>query len=369
MDSHLIKRFAWLLLVTAMPYTNSMAEAPAGDAKAGANIREGETDASRGEIRAVLARNRAAREAVTSYSMRITWERREFPTTPLDAPLPEGKVISYGEGVWVEAGEKFRVHRTKRWERETAGPLPGLPPGARRPDVPSTEKEYTTWAVYNGEYFANHSQRAPDQIYLYPQKVLDTGVGAARGELFPYPLQWGFGFGTGYVDTEYEKGVDHPRVRWSMERFEVADGPKIRLTRRTTSNAGDRVRRNEFVLDPVRDYLLVASRAWETSDTLVGERVFQLREWPCGRWYPVQATFRRLDSYHRYEFDEVRFNEPIEEGTFDFMSFDLDYTKALLLRRDSRNSESSFLYRGGEWIPESLVPPGDRLPKAEAERL
>lgn len=368
--SHLMKRFAFLLLVAAVPCADGLAEAPTGNSKAGQNAGAIESNTQDGEIRAVLARNRAAREAVTSYSMRITWEQREFPTTPLDAPLPEGTLTSYGEGVWVEAGEKFRVHRTKRWERETSGPVPGLPPGARGPDLPMAGKEYSTWAVYNGDYFANHSQRLPDQIYLYPRKVLDAGIGAARGELFPYPLQWGFGAGGGYVDTEYENGVDHPRVRWIMEKFEAADGPKIRLTRQTTINTEGRVRRTEFVLDPVRDYLLVAARLWDpSSNAMIIERVLQLREWPCGRWYPGEATVRRLDKYERYEFDEVRLNEPVEDDTFDFMSFDLDYTKVSLQRRDTPSSETRFLYRDGEWIPESLVPPGDRPPRPEAERL
>jgi len=41
-DSHLIKRLAWLLLVTAMLYTNSMAEAPAEETGAGSSIGAGE---------------------------------------------------------------------------------------------------------------------------------------------------------------------------------------------------------------------------------------------------------------------------------------------------------------------------------------
>lgn len=367
-----MRSYIVLLLLLASPqlYAEVPGETTVENKTSPAPVEGGDDQES---IRAVILQNKAAREGIKSYSMKIAWERREYPETPVDAPLPEGRVVSYGEGIWMEEGEKWHVHRTKRWQ--SGDDLPSA--GIARPADRLAGKEYSSWTVYNGEYFAEHNGKLQGRIRLYPQEAIDAKQVYPEGELFPNPLGWGFGFsGQGYLDVEYEKSMRHGNGRWAREDFEADDGPKIRI-RRTIFNRGENIpdHRTEFTVDPQRDFLLVALESWELPDTQLTHISMTLGQLADGRWYPTYVTSRDRDRIHKFTFSEVKFNIDIDDVEFTIDAFDMDFSMVRLNRKKASGAETVMLYRDGQWIPQSLVPkhlrpvlPGDETRFSSKER-
>ncbi len=328
------------------------------------NLSEQDSAEMKEQVRAVVLQNKAARQGIESYSMKIDWKRREFPETPLDAPLPEGRVISYGEGIWMEKGSMFHVHRTKRWERRDAANAPSLPSNLHGLE----SNEYSSWAVYNGEYFAEHNSKLPGRIRLSSRDVLDAGLMPPDAFLFPYPLKWGFGYGTGYLDTEYEKSLALDGRRWEREDLKTPAGPRIKLSRFTRISGTAQEARTDFVVAPEQGFLLASTATWNPSGVQILQLDITLAPVGDGRWYPSRAVRRRVDDFHEYTFTEVTLNPDLDDALFTIDAFDLDYAATRIHQRKAGGGQTRLLFRDGQWIPESLVPkhqrpvlPGDEI--------
>ena len=312
-----------------------------------AAIPAGDTDDER--IRAILLHLKAKRDSITSYSMDIAWERFEFPETPIESPLPKGVKVNYGEGTWTEQDGMWRVHRRKRWERP------------ERPDPNSNvvrtetgdQGEYESWAVYNGEYFA--FRQKDSAITLFPQEAIEAKVVIHEPERFPFPLEWGFNTGSQKpLMAQYEKAREF--TQWRVEEIDEPDGPKVRIYYGDADIGG-----TERVLDPLRDFLVVRVSSWDAHGKLTDKKL-ELQQLEDGRWFPKRATEREKDKWRTYEFSNVRFNQPVEASHFTVESFDFDRQNTILIRRRGHNfaSGEKMLFRNGQWVPESMVPPSDR---------
>ncbi|MBL7645023.1 MAG: hypothetical protein JNK74_02425 [Candidatus Hydrogenedentes bacterium] len=149
-----------------------------------------------------MAHVAAARQGIRSYRMHIKWHTRRFASTSLNNPLPTGVTVSEGEGIWIEQGEKWRVHHSRCNQRTDLLFSPGLPLDTPpRSDFPQVE--YQFWAAFNGDEYAMRStEYATDFLTYCPGEVVRSGehvqVGAA---LYPFPLKWGFGFGSEYLTS------------------------------------------------------------------------------------------------------------------------------------------------------------------------
>lgn len=310
-----------------------------------------EAESMNDRVRAVVLQNKAARQGIDGYSMRLIWKRREFQETPLTDPLPEGTVISYGEGIWVERGGKFHVNRLKRWERPDAANAEHL-----LPDLLALEgKEYSSWAVYNGDYYAMHSSKLQGRVYMFPRDTLDSQLAQPDGELYPYPITWGFGFGGAYLDVEYEKGLAHSIVSWKREDYETGDGPKIKLTRSTYIEKLGGDRRTEFVVDPQRGFMIASVNTWEPAGALISQVTITLEALPAGGWFPSRAVERVVDTYYEYDFKDVVLNPEVDDSHFTIDALIENY-EATRLHRRTLAGQTRMLFRDGQWVPESMVP-------------
>lgn len=310
------------------------------------------------QIGSIVLQTKAARQHIRSYRMEIRWHERQFSAVPVDTPLPEGEIVSEGEGTWIQDGEKWLVHHPRRRERVSMPQKQmGIPPAA--PPLSTSLAEFKYWAVFNGDYYANRRTQNGDNLNFYSKAMIDAGLINVGPDLFPFPLKWGFGDGYCYLDEEFERSgsTAPPRpVRWEMERFNSEDGPKIRLVRLTRLEDRGYDRKTEFVVDPERDFLVVYTGLWESD----AEKLFEIRtvlqELVDGRWYPERSTIRRRNSYQEWEFSNVEFNPQLEPSMFSIDSFDVDPNSTRMYRRNAGNSSTTYLFKEGQWIPESMVP-------------
>lgn len=308
------------------------------------------------ELEAIVAQCKATREGIRSYRMHIKWETWKYSGSSLAEPLPDGQVISEGEGVWIEEGDKWRVHHSKRLEQQTSLLSSNLPMSdVPRPELPQVAFQY--WAAYDGENYANRTtQHGLDELLFFPGPVVSVGEHVVVGaSLFPFPLKWGFGSGSDYLDELYRKSIDkkmEARAIWDVEHFVDDSGRKIRLKayHSREKRAGRMI---EYILDPERDFQVVYVAGW---DRPKGKKTMEkrktLQQLADGRWFPQKVSHRHEDLFKEWEFSNVEFNIPLNPSMFTLNSFGLGPT-VTMHRRNMDGTTSRFLFRDDQWVPAS----------------
>ena len=306
----------------------------------------------------MLLQNKAAREGIYSYGVDISWEYRRFEETPNDAPLPEGVVYSRGEGTWIKQGAMWRVHQRKR--RDSVPDVAAMLNLDKTAGHPSQAiQEYSLLAVYDGENFAQWNTKSEDSLFLYPAETIQAKLVDHEAFLSPHPLRFGFGVGIAFLDEIYDS-TQQPGVkestRWAVDDVESDEGPVVRLTRSSPTTGGEYIKRGEYWVDPRRDCLVVYCAAWETPEEKSEVFEFDLGKLPDGRWFVVEARWRRKDDYQVHRFSGVTFNGKFDLAMFSIESIPYDPHSTLLIKQGVGGDNSAYLFRDGQWIPEALVP-------------
>ncbi|MBL7645022.1 MAG: hypothetical protein JNK74_02420 [Candidatus Hydrogenedentes bacterium] len=335
----------------------------AAPASIGSEPPPSETGDGEEQIKAIMAQCKAAREGIRSYRLHIKWRTWKYAGSSLAQPLPDGQVVSEGEGVWIEEGDKWRVHHSRRKERAEFLLSPDLPSSAAPPpELPQGEFQY--WAAYDGEDYAKRTtQHGLDELLFFPGPVVRAGEHVIVGpSLFPFPLKWGFGSGSDYLDELYRKSVEkkvEARGIWDVEYFTDETGSKIRLNayHSREKRAGRMV---EYVLDPERDFQVVYVAGWDRPGGMkTMEKRKTLQQLADGRWFPDKVSHRHEDLFKEWEYSNVEFNISLDPSVFTMNGFGLG-PSVTMHRRNTDGSTSRFLFRDDQWVPEAFVPQSER---------
>lgn len=309
-------------------------------------------------LKTVLLQNKAAREGINAYSVDISWEYRNFEETPIDTPLPEGVVYSKGEGTWIKQGAMWRVHQRKRVD--IAPNVAAMLNVDKKSDHPSQAiQEYSLLAVYDGEDFTQWNTKSEGTLYLYPAETIHAKLVDHEAFLSPHPLRFGFGVGIAFLDEIYDT-TQQPALkestRWAVDDVESDEGPVIGLTRSSSTAGGKYIKRCEYWVDPRRDFLVVYCAAWETPEEKSEVFEFDLGQLADGRWFVVEARWRRKDDYQVHRFSGAAFNGTFDPAIFSMESIPYDPQSTRMIKQGEDGDNSAYLFRDGQWIPEALVP-------------
>ena len=313
---------------------------------------DGSTDE---RVRAVILQHSAAVKRISSYRLDVAWEERHFDETPLDQPLPEGIVTSSGGGTLLWQDGKWRVEHRNRMDRIDAMQEHILQHEGLQLKAQAVQEKYDTWAVYNGDSFARRSSQFGHEIYFYSREQIEY-----QAFLFPNPLEFGFEIAprNGSFEATFATSqlpTHRPVTHWALDSLESAEGGrKIRISRNVDVERG--IWETQYLIDPERDFLAVGLDAWYPPIGKTSEYRLELQQLADGRWFPREARYRRPDSYRSWIFSNVSIDVAIDPLMFNLESIPFDPEKTRLIRQDANGSNKVYLFRDGQWVPESLVP-------------
>lgn len=306
-------------------------------------------------IRAVILQHSAAAKRISSYRTDVAWEERQFDETSLDQPLPEGIVTSSGGGTLIWQEGKWRVEHRNRMDR--IDPMLGqiAQHDGLRLKAQVAPELYDTWAVYNGEYFARRSTQMGHSLYCYFREQIEY-----QAFLFPNPLEFGFQIApwNGTFDATFATSqlpTHKPMTHWALDAVEEAEGGrKIRISRNVDTEQGNW--QTQYLIDPERDFLVVSLDVWYPPNGKTDEYRLELQQLAGGRWFPKEAHYRNRGSYSRWVFSNVSIDVVIDPLIFNLESIPFDPDLTRLIKQDANGSDKVYLFRDGQWVPESLVP-------------
>lgn len=306
-------------------------------------------------IKAVILQHSAAVKRISSYRLDVAWEERHFDQTPLEQPLPEGIVTSSGGGTLMWQDGKWRVEHRNRIKRIDPMERRILQEKGSHLSAQVAPAPYDEWAVYNGDSFARHSLQFGHDIYCYSRGQIEY-----QAFLFPNPLEFGFDVAprNGSLEAMFDTSqlpTHKPVTHWALDAVEEAEGGrKLRISRNIDTEHGSW--ETQVLIDPERDFLAVGMDSWYPPDGKTDEFRLELQQLADGRWFPREGHYRRPDSYRSWVFSNVSINVAIDSAMFDLESIPFDPEKARLIRQDANGSSKVYLFRDGQWVPESLVP-------------
>lgn len=309
-------------------------------------------------LETIIAHNTAAREKIKSFIVKVESERTwdfdpaEVPT-PTPVPIPKGMRTDYTKATLIKDGPYIRVDSEFVIEVKEKG----------------YRDETSVSCCLNDAYYAEVPRGIKNWMYVYEHRSIaemsDKAKFRMSGYFVPNVMYFGFGTGSFYLNNEYAKRTSKrtSRVHWGVST-DCSDGNlKYKVVQTLPSMYEGKLRRNEFVIDPERDFLIEESTSWDEHGIMREHMRASFQEVPGDIWFPKDIHLRYVEdkafeTHIRVLSAQVNVSIGANHFVLDNLRFDRN---TLTIRRFTPDGTyADFVHYGGQWIPENAAPPGFR---------